>query len=168
MSSELKELRDAIVSKKKEINEIYNKVLFPAKEELTKLMNKAAQKICPFNIGERIVFENGKEGEITAITYFSIDFFLNSFGIAPATTLDYEEADTFDNSQAITIDYNQEEFTFTWQIEGVMINQDNKAGKRNFRPKNPYYNKFEGNQVFEKTFRNSLDPTIFFDINDNE
>lgn len=166
MSPNLDQIRKQIVEKKQLINNIYEQQLFPAKEKLIELMNEGAKLMCPYKIGEKIEFENEKQGMINGITYFSIDFFLSSFGIPPATVLHYDEAETFDHSQAITIDYNQKEFSFTWEIHGVMINKDGKPGKLKFIPKNPYRNKFTGNKVFEMTLINSLDPAAFLNIND--
>jgi hypothetical protein len=164
MNDKIYKLKKEIISKKEQINNIYFSKLIPAKNELLKLMDIAAKEICPFTIGDRIFFENEKEGVIQNISYFSIDFFMSNLGTSPANKLNFNEADTFDYSQAVKIEYNLEKFSFTWQIEGVMINKDGKPGRRIFLPKNPFHNKFEGNKVFEKTLLNTGINDLIFEI----
>ncbi|HLP48810.1 MAG TPA: hypothetical protein VK469_22915 [Candidatus Kapabacteria bacterium] len=162
MNDKIKEIKQAIINKKNQINQIYKEQLIPEIEELKQLMNSAAKEICPFKVGDRIEFEDGKQGEITDITYFSLDFNYYCY-IPPVTKRGYEEAETFDYSQAVVIDYNHEKFSFTWQLEGVMINKDGNPGKRKFVPKNLFENKIEGNKVFEKTLSKVLGLDEFID-----
>lgn len=164
MKDTIQKLKQAIVDKKRQINQIYKEQLFPAKEDLEQLMNEAAKAICPFKIGERVEFENGKQGEIVNITYFSMDFFSYSYNMPPATKHTYEKPETFDPSRTIVIEFEQTEFSFTWQIEGVMIKKDGSPGKRNFVPKNPFENKIEGHKIYERTLINFLENGEFFNI----
>jgi len=52
MNDKIKELNQAIINKKNQINQIYKEQLIPEIEELEQLMNSAAKEICPFNLSK--------------------------------------------------------------------------------------------------------------------
>lgn len=161
-NKKLEEISNSIIEEKQKINKLFEDTLLPAKERLESLMSEAAKLLSPFKEGDIIEFENGKQGQVTNITFYSRDFFIGFLGIQPATTIGYEDAETMDYSQTLAINFLNNELTFTWQIEGVMIKNDGEPGKRKFLPKNPFDNKIEGNKIYERTLRNSLAISEFF------
>ena len=115
-----------------ELKNIILEQVKPTREKLDALLNEQAAILCPFEIGEELVLDNGKKGKITEITYHSLDYdFLE--------TEDFDFIDKYDemlSTYAYSLD--DKNFSITWQCSGLrMIKNDTEVGKVTFNGISP-------------------------------
>ncbi|NTW73100.1 MAG: hypothetical protein HGA49_12785 [Eubacteriaceae bacterium] len=118
-----KELTDFIINRVK-----------PIRDRLDELLNEEAKKICPFSINDIIILDNGKEGIIKEINYYSLNYdfsdnkFIDKFS-------NYLEVDEIEYKYAYTVD--NKKFSITWNISGLRMRKDGTEGKKIFTDINP-------------------------------
>jgi hypothetical protein len=152
---------------RKELTEIIINQIKPKRDKLDKLLNKEAERLCPFSINDIITLENGKRGIITEINYYSLDypFFVNKF----TDTFDrYLEVDEIEYKYAYSVD--NKTFSITWNISGLRLKNDGTPGKIKFIDINPinYNINKKSKSVKHKDlndYMSNADISLFEDIN---
>lgn len=118
-----------------ELTKLIQEQIIPMRDRLDELLNKEAEKICPFKKGEIIILDNGKKGKITDINYLSLnyDFAIDENDVDLVNYL--PKLDEIEYKWAYLVD--NKKFSITWKISGFRLNKEDKVGKLQFVNINP-------------------------------
>lgn len=124
----------------------------PMRKMLDDLLNKEAERLCPFAVGDIIILDNGKKGIIKEIGYYSLNY-------------DFDESEEFDFIERFDdIEYiyaymlDDKEFSITWSMSGLrMINNGTEEGKVRFKDISPDMYEIDiANKTVKRKTLNSL------------
>lgn len=115
---------------------IVNKVK-PLRQQLDDLLNKEAEKLCPFKLDEIITLDNGKMGKIAEIKYYSMDYdFYEDEESRDFSEMFLDKLDDIQYKYSYSLD--DKKFSITWEISGYrMIKNNTEVGKTRFVGINP-------------------------------
>ncbi|NOU60809.1 hypothetical protein [Marinifilum caeruleilacunae] len=124
----------------------------PMRKKLDDLLNKEAERLCPFAVGDIIILDNGKKGIIKEINYYSLNY---DFGEGE----EFDFIERFDDIEYIyAYMLDDKKFSITWSVSGLrMINNGTEEGKVPFRAISP--DKYEidiSNKIVKRKTLNGL------------
>lgn len=122
---------------RKELTHLIVNKIKPLRQKLDDLLNREAEKLCPFKLEEIITLDNGKKGKIKEIRYYSIDYeFYEDEDSREFSAQFLDKLDDIHYKYSYSLD--DKKFSITWEISGYrMIKNNTEIGKTRFVGINP-------------------------------